>query len=101
MFAAKAWAVIRGFEGERRPIEFCCGTALKLGGTIRVPAAPARNTSGAAASAARVLGKSDGNDPASMDESHFRASEGALPISKTVWMNRYFVPRRNLVFHFL
>jgi hypothetical protein len=56
---------------------------------------------GKKSSAVRVLGKLEVNDPASMDECHFRASEGALPISKTVWMNRYFVPRRNLVFQFL
>jgi hypothetical protein len=36
-----------------------------------------------------------------MDESHFRAPDGALPIPKTFWMIRYFVPRRNLVFQFL
>jgi hypothetical protein len=52
-------------------------------------------------SAVRVLGKLDVNDSASMDESHFRSSEGALPISKTFRMNRYFVPRRNLVLQFL
>ena len=52
-------------------------------------------------SAVRVLWKLDVNNPATMDESQFHAPDGALSISKTFWMNRYFVPRRNLVFQFL
>jgi hypothetical protein len=69
-----------------------------------LPRGAARNNgaiSAKTASAVRVFWKLDVNDPASMDESRFRAPGGAWPISKTFWMNRYFVPRRNLIFQFL